>query len=74
FKTQTEIPNQVRDDKNRKTKPCCHAELVSASTRFSISGLTSGQACFFTSLVRFFYFQQMHLSSLSTGRGFQVRS
>ncbi len=30
-KSKTEIPKQVRDDKKTRTKPSCHAELVSAS-------------------------------------------
>ena len=30
-KPKTEIPKQVRDDNKTRTKPSCHAELVSAS-------------------------------------------
>jgi hypothetical protein len=34
LKHKTEIPKQVRDDKKTRTKPSCHAELVSASDLF----------------------------------------
>ncbi len=65
LKPKTEIPNQVRDDKKTRTQSCCHAEpgpeFNSGSKDFSI-------------WFAIFCFWQTHLSSPSTGRGFQVRS
>jgi hypothetical protein len=59
LKPETEIPNQVRDDKKTRTEPTCHAEPWT----------DEDQACFSIQFA-FFCFQQTHLSSpsLPTGR------